>query len=100
MYQIIEGSGNKGIWTREIRSQSNLPIIQIEKVLKLLKSKKLIKNVKCVSAARKNVYMLFDTVPHESLTGGAWYSNEQEFETEFVEILNLKCYQYLQQKVR
>lgn len=100
VYQIIEDSGNKGIWIRDIRYKSNLPNTQINKILKLLESKKLVKNVKSVSAARKKVYMLYDTVPDESLTGGAWYSNEQEFETEFVEILNMKCYQYLQQKVQ
>lgn len=99
MYQIIEDSGNKGIWIRDIRFKSNLPNKQISKVLKTLESKKLIKSVKCVSAVRKKVYMLFDIMPDESLTGGAWYSNEQEFETEFVDVLNLKCLHYLQQKV-
>ena len=98
MYQIIEDSGNTGIWIRDIRIKSNIPDKQISKVLKTLESKKLIKSVKSVSAARKKVYMLYDLVPDESLTGGAWYS-DQEFETEFVDILNTKCYQYLQQKV-
>ena len=42
--------------------------------------------------------MLYDLTPDESLTGGAWYS-DQEFETEFVDVLNLKCLQFLQQKV-
>ncbi len=98
VYQIIEDSSNKGIWIREIRYKSNLPNKQISKVLKTLESKKLIKSVKSISAARKRVYMLYDLSPDESLTGGAWYSNEQEFETEFVDILNMKCNQYLQQK--
>ena len=99
VYQVIEDSSNKGIWIRDIRFKSNLPHKQISKILKTLESKKLIKSVKSVSAARKKVYMLYDIVPDESLTGGAWYSNDQEFETEFVDILNHKCYQYLQHKV-
>ena len=78
--------------------KSNLPNLQVSKVLRTLESKKLIKSVKSVAAPRKKVYMLFDLVPDETLTGGAWYS-DQEFETEFVDILNLKCLQYLQQKV-
>ena len=99
VYQIIEDSTNKGIWIRDIRYKSNLPNKQISKVLKTLESKKLIKSVKSISAARRRVYMLYDLSPDESLTGGAWYSNDQEFETEFVDILNTKCHQYLQQKV-
>ena len=31
------------------------------------------------------------------MTGGAWYS-DQDFESEFVEILNQQCYRFLQQK--
>ena len=98
VYQIIEDNGNRGIWIRDIRMKSNLPNLQVSKVLRTLESKKLIKSVKSVAAPRKKVYMLFDLVPDETLTGGAWYS-DQEFETEFVDILNLKCLQYLQQKV-
>ena len=98
MYQIIEDVGNKGIWTRDIRNEANLTKAEINKILKTLESKKLIKNVKPVAQSKKKVYMLYDLVPDESLTGGAWYS-DQEFESEFVDVLNMKCLQYLQQKV-
>lgn len=42
--------------------------------------------------------MLYDLQPHETVTGGAWYS-DQEFETEFVDVLNAQCLQFLQNKV-
>ena len=42
--------------------------------------------------------MLFNVEPDQSVTGGAWYS-DQDFESEFVEVLNDQCYKYLQQKV-
>ena len=99
VYQIIEGSGTKGIWTRDIRISSNLTDLQINKCLKTLESKKLVKKVKTVPPSKKKIYMLFDLEPDESLTGGAWYS-DQEFETEFVDVLNVKCQQYLQKKVK
>ena len=98
MYQIIEDSGNKGIWIRDIRIKSNLVQTHIARVLKTLESKKLIKSVKSVQASKKKVYMLYDVTPDESLTGGAWYS-DQEFESEFVEVLNHHCFKFLQQKV-
>ena len=50
-------------------------------------------------ASKKKVYMLFNVEPDISVTGGAWYS-DQDFESEFVEVLNQQCYKYLQQKVR
>ena len=94
----MEDSGNKGIWIRDIRIRSNLPNTQISKILKTLESKKLIKSVKSVQASKRRVYMLYDLTPDESLTGGAWYS-DQDFESEFVDVLNQKCLHFLQQKV-
>jgi DNA-directed RNA polymerase III subunit RPC6 len=32
------------------------------------------------------------------VTGGAWYC-DQDFEAEFVDVLNQQCYRYLQQKL-
>jgi len=40
IYQIIENADNKGIWIRDIRFKSNLPMTQVNKVLKSLESKK------------------------------------------------------------
>jgi DNA-directed RNA polymerase III subunit RPC6 len=99
VYQIIEQAQNKGIWIRDIRFQCNLGMTQLNKILKTLESKKLIKAVKSVAASKKKVYMLYNIEPDQSVTGGAWYS-DQDFESEFVEVLNDQCYKYLQQKVR
>ena len=46
----------------------------------------------------KKAYMLFNLTPDPSVTGGTWYS-DQEFESEFVEVLNQQCFKFLQQKV-
>ena len=97
VYQIIEGAGNKGIWIRDIKIRSNLVQTHISKILKKLESKKLIKSVKSVQASKKKMYMLYDMTPDDSLTGGAFYS-DQEFESEFVDMLNQQCLKFLQQK--
>ncbi|XP_043368087.1 DNA-directed RNA polymerase III subunit RPC6 isoform X2 [Dermochelys coriacea] len=98
VYQIIEDAANKGIWSRDIRYKSNLPLTEINKILKNLESKKLIKAVKSVAASKKKVYMLYNLQPDRSVTGGAWYS-DQDFESEFVEVLNQQCCKFLQTKV-
>ncbi|GIY09556.1 DNA-directed RNA polymerase III subunit RPC6 [Caerostris darwini] len=95
IYQLIEKASNKGIWIRDLRYESNIPQTQVNKILKSLESKKLIKSVTSVAASKKKVYMLYNIEPDRSVTGGTWYS-DQEFESEFVDVLNQQCYRYLQ----
>ncbi|RDD44343.1 DNA-directed RNA polymerase III subunit RPC6 [Trichoplax sp. H2] len=97
VYQVIGDAGNKGIWSRDIRLKCNLQMTQLNKILRNLESKKLIKAVKSVTASKKKLYMLFNLDPDISVTGGAWYS-DQDFESEFVEVLNQQCYRCLVQK--
>ncbi|KAL1461926.1 hypothetical protein WDU94_013788 [Cyamophila willieti] len=97
VYKIIEEAGNKGIWMRDIRFKSNLMPTQLNKILKQLETKKIIKAVKSVAASKKKVYMLYDLEPDRSLTGGTWYQ-DQDFEVEFVDVLNQQCYRFLQLK--
>lgn len=56
MFKIIEEADNKGIWIRDIRFKSNLNMTQLNKVLKSLETKKIIKAVKSVSVI--NFYAL------------------------------------------
>ncbi|XP_055373686.1 probable DNA-directed RNA polymerase III subunit RPC6 [Condylostylus longicornis] len=97
VYAIVEEGGNKGIWIRDIRIKSNLNMTQLNKILKNLETKKLIKAVKSVNASKKKVYMLFNLEPDRSVTGGAWYQ-DQDFEAEFVDVLNQQCLRFLQMK--
>ncbi|XP_011303497.1 DNA-directed RNA polymerase III subunit RPC6 [Fopius arisanus] len=97
VYSIIEAAGNKGIWSRDVRWKANLPVTQTGKIIKSLESKKLIKPVKSVAAGRKVVYMLYNLEPDRSVTGGAWYQ-DQDFEAEFVDVLNQQCYRFLELK--
>jgi DNA-directed RNA polymerase III subunit RPC6 len=91
IYRIIKEAGNKGIWMRDIRFKSHILPNQLNKHLKSLENKKIIKSVKSVSAYKKKVYMLYDVEPDSTLTGGSWYC-DQDFESEFVDVLNQQCY--------
>ncbi|XP_052860876.1 probable DNA-directed RNA polymerase III subunit RPC6 [Anopheles cruzii] len=97
IYNIVEEGSNKGIWIRDIREKSNLVMTQLTKVLKQLENKKLIKAVKSVNASKKKVYMLYNLEPDRSITGGAWYQ-DQDFEAEFVDVLNQQCLRFLRMK--
>jgi DNA-directed RNA polymerase III subunit RPC6 len=55
VYQIVKESGNLGIWMRDIRVKTQLPPTLLNKTLKALESKKLIKAVKSVHANKRKV---------------------------------------------
>jgi predicted transcriptional regulator len=78
VYQIIEQSATQGIWIRDIRVQSNLQNPRLQKVLKALEGRQLIKTVKLHTHTSKKMYMLFNLSPSEELTGGAWYAPEAQ----------------------
>ncbi len=88
VYQIIEESGNKGIWTRDIRNKSKIQQQALNKIFKNLETRKLIKPVKAVNAKSKKCYMLYDLQPSKEITGGPWYT-EMEFDYGFINELRL-----------
>lgn len=83
VYQVIERAGNMGIWTKDIRLQTNIQQQALNKIFKALETRRLIKPVKSVAAKAKKLYMLFNLQPAKELTGGVWYS-DLEFDHEFI----------------
>lgn len=59
VYGIIAGAGNKGIWIRDIRQNSNLNITMVNKIVKSLESKKLIKAIKLVNVRSLLIALIF-----------------------------------------
>ncbi|KDO23504.1 hypothetical protein SPRG_11426 [Saprolegnia parasitica CBS 223.65] len=93
----IEKSGNKGVWTRDIKMQTNLPEMTIRKIIRTLESRHLVKAVKSISQKNKKLYMLYDLVPSRDITGGPWY-NEQEFDHDFIDTLSTFVCQFIRAK--
>ena len=83
VYQVIERAGNMGIWTKDIRLQTNIQQQALNKIFKALETRRLIKPVKSVTAKAKKLYMLYNLQPAKELTGGVWYS-DLEFDHEFI----------------
>lgn len=98
VYSIIREAGNKGIWNRDIRNKSNLSMTVLNKVIKSMEGRKLIKAVKSVAASKKKVYMLYNLEPDLSVTGGAWYSSDQDFEADLVDVLRKYTQRFLIKK--
>ena len=63
--QVIEKAGNNGIWTKDIRLQTNIQQQALNKIFKQLEQRRLIKPVKSVTAKAKKLYMLYELTVSE-----------------------------------
>lgn len=72
-YNCIRGAGNMGIWIRNIKTETNLPQAVLNKVMRSLEKRDMIKTVKSVKAPTKKLYMLSSFTPSADLTGGPFY---------------------------
>jgi DNA-directed RNA polymerase III subunit RPC6 len=63
VYQVIEASGARGIWTVNIRVQMNIQQATLTKIFKQLETRRLIKPIKAITAKTKKLYMLYDLTP-------------------------------------
>lgn len=94
VYQSIEAAANQGIWTADLKRRTNLQQPQINKALKNLEGRSLVKAVKTVTNKNRKVYMLFELTPSREVTGGAWYT-EQDYDAEFVDVVKQQCLQFI-----
>ncbi|CAM9696781.1 unnamed protein product [Chrysoparadoxa australica] len=97
IYQVIERSSNRGIWTRDIKIQTSIQQQTLTKALKTLESRQLVKSVKSVTSKSKKLYMLYNIAPSKEITGGPWYT-EQEFDHEFVQQLSSSVKKLIKQQ--
>ena len=101
MLSHIQAAGTEGIWTKHIKAKTELHQTVIDRCLKSLTQKKL---VKCISGSvqvrspsftphshniegnpqhpTSKIYMLFHLEPSTEMTGGPWYT-DKELDTEF-----------------
>jgi DNA-directed RNA polymerase III subunit RPC6 len=86
--QVIENAGNVGIWTRDIKQRTNVPQARVNRTLRLLEDRLLVKHVKSVQHASRKVYMLANLTPAEEISGGPWYrAEDNQPDQEFIEAL-------------
>jgi DNA-directed RNA polymerase III subunit RPC6 len=95
VYRLIEGTQREGAWSKSLKIQSKLQMAQLQKVLKALESKQLIKSFKSVLAKTKRYYILFHLEPALEHQGGVGYGPDLEFDRYFVDTLNEECYQFI-----
>lgn len=96
IWQVIKNTHNKGAWTKDIKVKTGLHQNIVNKLLKTLEARQIIKAVKTKNSTRK-VYMLWEVEPSLEITGGPWFS-ENELDVEFIEGLGKACLNFIASK--
>ncbi|KAF8406945.1 hypothetical protein HHK36_006066 [Tetracentron sinense] len=94
LYDLIRSKEDMGIWTRDMKRETNLQENVVKKSLKSLQAKKLIKEVINIQNKGKRHYMAVEFEPSKELTGGAWYV-EGNLDVEFIKILKEQCLKHI-----
>ena len=90
---LLEKSGPKGLWIKDILIKANIPYNFLVKILKKLEQEQLIKSVKGINTNKKT-YILYDIEPDKEVTGGIWFTNN-DVDLSFVNNLMEIIYQYI-----
>ncbi|EJF61847.1 hypothetical protein DICSQDRAFT_105558 [Dichomitus squalens LYAD-421 SS1] len=95
----IQASGNEGIWTKHLKAKTELHQTVIDRCLKSLVQKQLIKAVKSVQVGypTRKIYMLYHLEPSVEMTGGPWYT-DNELDTEFIKLLCSACLRFIRDR--
>lgn len=80
-----------------IKARTNLHQTIMNRCLKLLEQKQLVKAVKSVKFPTRKIYMLYDLTPSIELSGGPWYT-DNELDTGFIHELSMACLRFIQSK--
>ena len=83
VYSYVESSGREGMWTKNIRTKTNLHQTVMQRCLKNLEAKNYIKQIKTVKYPNRKMYMLAHLQASEDVTGGPFYT-DSTLDDEFV----------------
>ncbi|RYQ98519.1 hypothetical protein Ahy_B07g086249 [Arachis hypogaea] len=99
LYNLILSKRDMGIWSGDMKRETNLPDNVVKKSLKLLQSKGLIKEVVNIQNKARKHYMAAQFEPSKEITGGDWYS-EGNLDKELINAVKSVCLKYIsRQKV-
>ncbi|RYR49940.1 hypothetical protein Ahy_A07g036464 isoform B [Arachis hypogaea] len=99
LYNLILSKRDMGIWSGDMKRETNLPDNVVKKSLKLLQSKGLIKEVVNIQNKARKHYMAAQFEPSKEITGGDWYS-EGNLDKELINAVKSVCLNYIsRQKV-
>lgn len=95
-YEIIMQSGSNGITIFDLKQKLKIEKTQyINKILTKLSKKFLIKSLKVLNTRNKKIWIGFDVVPSQEITGDIW-CNDQKIDNDLVTVFCEKCNKYIE----
>ncbi|PCH34442.1 hypothetical protein WOLCODRAFT_61207, partial [Wolfiporia cocos MD-104 SS10] len=93
----IQAADNQGIWTKHLRAKTQLHQTVLDRCLKQLTQKQIIKAIKgSAKYPTRKIFMMTHLEPSVELTGGPWYT-DGELDIEFVRLLRIACLRFIQE---
>ncbi|KAI0718540.1 RNA polymerase III subunit Rpc34 [Cerioporus squamosus] len=93
----IQVAQSEGIWTKHLKAKTQLHQTVIDRCLKALTQKKLVKTATHHKYPTRRIYMLYHLQPSEEMTGGPWYT-DNELDTEFIKLLCSACMRFVRDR--
>lgn len=96
IYERIQEAGNRGIQTMDLKNklqQFGYNTAILNRILKKLEKKGLVKKLKSLQQKNKQVWLLMEIEPSQEVTGGL--IGEDSFDLEKVEIIQERILEYL-----
>ncbi|KAJ4782343.1 DNA-directed RNA polymerase III subunit RPC6 [Rhynchospora pubera] len=72
--ELIRSRANRGIWSADVKRETNIPQTIVQKQIKILLGNKLIKEVTDIRYKSRKVYMAAEFEPSDEISGGTWFS--------------------------
>lgn len=95
VYSLIDESSTDGIWSKTIKTKTNLHDSLMRAALKALETRRLISDMKSVEHPTRKMYIKSTLRPSEKATGGAWYT-DNELDEAFIDGLMGVLYRYIE----
>lgn len=96
---LILKAKENGATKRDIRFGTNLQNnTEVKSIIDRLISRKLIKEIKSIQGTNKRVYIAIQFDPSPQHTGGPWYNDEQQYDTEFIEAMYAQVLSYMKKQ--
>eukprot|EP01126_Amoeba_proteus_P044193 TRINITY_DN4897_c0_g1_i8.p1 TRINITY_DN4897_c0_g1~~TRINITY_DN4897_c0_g1_i8.p1 ORF type:complete len:264 (-),score=36.49 TRINITY_DN4897_c0_g1_i8:420-1211(-) len=96
VYQVIQSSGNEGIWVRDLTKKTN--VANMAKVLKVLEAKQLVRQFKSVMMKNKKLYILYNLEEAEHHKGTTFHDKNMAWNSALVQELGRRCFAFIKEQ--
>lgn len=97
VYSLIDEAGDEGIWSKTIKTRTNLHDAVFRSAIKFLESKALISDMKSVEHPNRKMYIKASVQPSERATGGPWFT-DGELDEEFIATISRLLYVFVKRR--